>query len=86
VKRAGETGGLKGSVQPVSFLKGLGIDRDDRVEAWTLLVKRLDPVQIELDELVGGQPTGFIGVLNILDGRLRQVKGFRLALAFAWEK
>ena len=49
MERAGETGGFEGSVQPVSLLKSLGIDRDDRVEAGALLVKRLDPVQIELD-------------------------------------
>ena len=44
MKRASEAGGFEGSVQPVSFLKGLEVNRDDRVEAGALLVKGLDPV------------------------------------------
>jgi hypothetical protein len=39
VKRASETGGLEGSIQPVCFLEGLGIDRDDGVEAGAFLSK-----------------------------------------------
>ena len=56
------------------------------IEGGALLVVGLDPVQIELDQLVGGQPAGFVGVLNILYARFRKVKGCRLALAFTGEK
>ncbi len=86
MKRAGETGALEGSVQPVGFLKGLGIDRDDGVEARAFLVKGLDTVQIELDKLARGEPPGFVGIMNILYGRLGKTEGLGLAMAFAGEK
>src|SRR5215472_6194032 len=86
MKRAGKARGSKGSVQLIRILKSPGIDRDDRIEAGTPLVIGLDPVQIELDQLVGSQPAGFVGILNILDCRFRKMKRFALALAVASKK
>ena len=86
MKQASDARGFESSVELIRLLKGSRIDRDDRIEAGTFLVVRLDPVQVELDQLVGGQTAGFVGVLNILDCRFRNVKGFDLTLAFAWKK
>ena len=71
LKRVNEARGFESSVQPIRLPKGLGIDRDDRIEARTFLVIGFDAVQVKLHQLVGGQLTRSIRVMTILDGSFR---------------
>src|ERR1041385_2518330 len=63
-------GGSKRNVETICLFERAGIDVYDCVEMGTLVVVRLDTIQIEPDELLSGQTPGFVGRMNIIDGGL----------------
>ena len=78
VKWAHKTGGLEGGIQLIGLFKGFGIHGDDGIDHGSILVVGFDSIQIELDQLAGGELSRSVGVMNISDGGLQKFK--RLAL------
>src|SRR5690606_34396589 len=48
---------------------------DDGVDLGTLLVQRVDPGEVELDELAAGELAGAEGGVDVVDRRLLQAEG-----------
>ena len=57
VKWTGQTGGFECGIESVGFFESLRIDRNDRIDRWSLLVICLDAIQVELNQLVRGEPS-----------------------------
>src|SRR5881396_101747 len=83
MKRAGKTRSLECRIQAVRLFKRLWIDCDDRIDSRPLLVVRVDPLQIKLDELMRGRPSGLVSVLNGLDCGFLKAERLSLARGFA---
>ena len=83
MKRAGKTRSLECRIQAVRLFKRLWIDCDDRIDSRPLLVVRVDPLQIKLDELMRGQPSGLVSVLHRLDCGFLEAERLSLARGFA---
>jgi hypothetical protein len=61
-------------VQLIRFFQSFRVKRDDGVDAGTLFIVRVNPVQITLDQLVSRQLSRFISSMNFVDGRLHDLK------------
>ena len=83
MKRAGKTRSLECRIQAVGLIKRLWIDGNDRIDSRPLLVVRVDPLQIKLDELMRGQPSGLVSVLDRLDCGFLEAERLSLARGFA---
>ena len=70
-----------GRVKTVGIFQGVGIKSDDRVDGRTLLVIGLDPIQISLRQLTGGERARPIGRVNVADLRFHDLE---LCSVIAW--
>jgi hypothetical protein len=74
VQRPREPRLLERGVQTIGFLQRLRVDRDDRIERRTLLVVRLDAIEIQLHQTPRRQRPAFVGGVDLLDRRLEQAE------------
>ena len=75
MQRTDGPGDLVRSIEAIGFLERVGVDRDQRVDRRALLVEGLDAVEIHLHHLAAGELAGFIGVVNVVDGRFDEIEG-----------
>src|SRR5438094_9952416 len=83
MKSAGKTRSLECRIQAVGLFKRLWIDGNDRIDSRSLLVVRVDQLQIKLDKLMRGQPSGLVSVLDRLDCGFLELERLSLARCFA---
>jgi hypothetical protein len=74
VQKAAASLGLAFGVEVARDFGGARVDREHRAQAWTLLVVRLNPFQIEAHEPFVGERAGIDGGLNVRDARGQQIE------------
>jgi hypothetical protein len=75
VQRADEAGPAIRRIEPVRLFERLRVERDDGIDARSVLVVRLDSIEVELDELPYRQRSRLVAAVDLRDRRLHDVEG-----------